>query len=157
MKKIVLTLLLSLFTIFTISASGIGSAYDNKIVNKNADASTKEYFDNATHLALLRINLEKSIEKTSKIAFTQKIALKSVLNKVKKAEQKASDFNRLVMLAGIGLMILGLITMIIGGLNAFYPRKFALLQFAEKAGIGMTGGGGLFLLGFGIWLLGKYA
>jgi hypothetical protein len=145
MKKSLLSLLLILSVVFTTNASGIGAAYDNKTVRETADAGTKQQLQNAAQLATLRMNLEKSIEKTSKIAISKRIALKTMLNKVKKAEKTNSDVNSLLRTIGIILIIVGLALIIL-----------AILSVITTGGYGYGGGGGLVVLGLILWLIGRY-
>jgi hypothetical protein len=146
MKKIFLSILFVLSVIFSTQAAGIGVAYNNKDVNASADTETKAQFNNATQLATLRMNLENSIAKTSKLSITKRLALKSALNKVKKAEKTNGDVNSLLMTIGIILMIVGLVIFLLG---------LVLTSGFGKAG-GTGGGGSLFVLGLILWLVGKF-
>jgi len=144
MKKILLSFLFILSVIFSTYASGVKGAYNNAEINASADAQTKQQLSNAAQLATLRINLEKAIDKTSKLAISKRMALKSMLNKVKKAEKTNSDINGLLMTIGIILMIVGLVLLVIGILNV------------AAGGYGYGGGGGLLVLGLILWLVGKF-
>jgi hypothetical protein len=144
MKKILLSFLFILSVVFSTYASGVKGAYNNAEINATADAQTKQQLNNATQLATLRINLEKAINKTSKLAISKRMALKSMLNKVKKAEKTNSDINGLLMTIGIILMIVGLVLLVIGILNV------------AAGGYGYGGGGGLLVLGLILWLVGKF-
>ena len=157
MKKILLAFIFILSVVFTTHASGISAAYDNKIVNQSVDESTKKYFENATQLAMLRIDLEKSIAKIPKLAFAQKISLKTVLNKVKQAEKKAYSYSRFVMIVGILFMLIGLFAIILAALNNYTGNQFNLFKLGEKVGLNIATGSIVFLFGFGIWFLGKFA
>lgn len=143
MKKVLFSLLLVLSVVFTTNATGIGAAYDNKTTLATADAETKQQLRNATQLATLRMNLEKSIEKTSKFAISKRIALKTMLNKVKKAEQTNSNVNSLLRTIGVILIIIGLALIIL-----------AILSVITTGGYGY--GGGLLVLGLILWLIGRY-
>ncbi len=144
MKKVILSLVFILSVVFSGQASGVKGAYSNLSNYTTADAETKQQLNNAMQLATLRTNLETSIAKTSKIAFSKRIALKSVLNKVKKAEKTNSDINGLLMTVGIILIIVGLVLFVLG-------------LIATAGGGGYYGGGGsLIVLGLILWLIGKF-
>jgi hypothetical protein len=145
MKKVLFSLLLVLSVVFTTNAAGIRAAYDNKMTLATADAETKQQLQNAAQLATLRMNLEKSIEKTSKFAISKRIALKTMLNKVKKAEQTNSNVNSLLRTIGVILIIIGLALIIL-----------AILSVITTGGYGYGGGGGLLVLGLILWLIGRY-
>jgi uncharacterized membrane protein len=136
---------LVLSVVFATNAAGIGAAYDNKTTQATADAETKQQLHNAAQLATLRMNLEKSIEKTSKFAISKRIALKTMLNKVKKAEKTNSNVNSLLRTIGVILIIVGLALIIL-----------AVLSVITTGGYGYGGGGGLLVLGLILWLIGRY-
>lgn len=145
MKKNILSLVFILSVVFSSYASGVKGAYSNLANYTTADAETKQQLNNAMQLATLRTNLEESIAKTSKIAFSKRLALKSVLNKVKKAEKTNSDINGLLMTVGIILIIVGLVLFVLG-----------LIATGGGRGGYYGGGGGLIALGLILWLVGKF-
>lgn len=145
MNKIVLTLLLVFALVLPTRASGVRDAYHTKISLSSVPAEIATKYDNATQLAALRMGIEKKLETTSKIAFTKRLALKSALNKVKKAEKTNADINSTLMTIGIILMIVGLVLLVL-----------SILSIAATGGAGTGGGGGLIVLGLILWLVGKF-
>lgn len=146
MKKILLSLVFILSVVFSSYASGVKGASSNLTNYTTADAETKLQLNNAIQLATLRTNLEKSIAKTSKIAFSQRIALKSMLNKVRKVEKTNGDINSTLMTVGIILMIVGLVLFVLG----------VVAGGATGKGGYYGGGGSLMVLGLILWLVGKF-
>lgn len=145
MKHLMLSLLLILTVVFGTQASGIKTAYNNAEINATADANTKAQLDNAKGLATLRMNLENAIAKTPKLAISKRLALKSMLNKVKKAEKTNTDLNSLLMTIGIILIIVGLVLIVLG-----------VVLGTGKFGYGYGGGGSLLVLGLILYLVGKF-
>jgi hypothetical protein len=146
MKHLLFSFLFVFAFIFNATASGVKAAYNNAETNATADAATKQQLDNAKQLATFRMALENAIEKTPKMAISKRIALKTTLNKVKKAEKTNSDLNSLLMTVGIILIIVGLVLIILG----------VVLTAGSGFAIGYSGGGGLLVLGLILWLIGKY-
>jgi hypothetical protein len=145
MSKILLTMLLVFALVLPTKASGIRDAYNTKISLGNVPSEVATQYNNAMQLATLRVGIEKKLEKTSQIAFTKRLALKSALNKVKKAEKTNADLNSTLMTIGIILMIVGLVLLVL-----------SILSIAVKGGAGTGGGGGLIVLGLILWLIGKF-
>jgi hypothetical protein len=145
MSKILLTMLLVLALVLPTKASGVRDAYNTKISLSNMPTEIAAKYDNAMQLATLRVGIERKLEKTSKLSFTKRLALKSALNKVKKAEKTNADINSTLMTIGIILMIVGLVLLVL-----------SILSIAAKGGTGTGGGGGLIVLGLILWLVGKF-
>lgn len=146
MRQLMLSFLLILAVVFSTQASGIKAAYNNAEINATADANTKAQLDNAKGLATLRMNLENAIANTPKLAISKRLALKSMLNKVKKAEKTNSDMNGLLMTIGIILMIVGLVLIVLG----------IIISAGSGFAYGYSGGGSLLILGLILWLIGKF-
>ena len=147
MKKYVLSFLFFFVVLFTSHASGIKGAYSNADLLVTADVITKQQFTNALQLATLRSNLEQTLAKTPKLAISKRIALKSILNKVRKAEKKNSEYNVLLVTVGIILIIVGILFIVLS-------LVFSSTVTWGKAGLG--GGSGLLVLGLILWLVGKF-
>jgi hypothetical protein len=142
MKKIILSIFFLLAVVLQTQATGTGAAYSNNNIQKNENNALLSQQNNAMQLATLRIAVEKQLENTSKIAFSKRLALKSVLNKIRKAEKTNADLNQTLMTIGLILMIVGLVLLVLG--------------IALSGGHYYGGGGGLIVLGLILWLVGKF-
>ncbi len=144
MKKIILSILFVLAVVLQTQAAGISGAYNTNTLTAGNNASISQA-SNAMQLSQLRVAVEQQLDKTSKLAFTKRLALKSMLNKIKKAEKTNGDINSTLMTIGIILMIVGLVLIVLSVLNV-----------ALGGGAGLGGGGGLLVLGLILWLVGKF-
>lgn len=140
MKKFLLSMFLVCWSVVTVLAAGVSNPYGNNTAALQ-NSTVQSSLTNAVQLADLRTNLETALEKTSKLSFTKRMVLKSMLKKVKKAEKTNADLNGLLVTIGIICIIIGLVFLVLGVLSG---------------GWYYGGAGGWLALGLILFLIGKF-
>lgn len=141
MRKFLLSMFLVCWSVVTVLAAGVSNPYGNNTAALQ-NSAVQSSLTNAVQLADLRTNLEAALEKTSKLSFTKRMALKSMLKKVKKAEKTNADVNSLLVTLGIIFIIVGLVLLVLG--------------LVISGGVYYGTGGGWLALGLILFLIGKF-
>lgn len=128
------------WSVVTVLAAGVSNPYGNNTAALQ-NSAVQSSLTNAIQLADLRTNLETALEKTSKLSFTKRMALKSMLKKVKKAEKTNADLNSLLVTLGIIFIIIGIVFLVLG---------------LVSGGWYYGGAGGWLALGIIFFLIGKF-